>query len=51
MRKLEKLKTHCDGVIEQSGVYLSDLYCIMVLHFYLIEIVFYLMNRNRIRTI
>ena len=24
MRELEKLKTHFDGVIEQSGVYLSD---------------------------
>ena len=24
MRKLEKLKTHFDGIIEQSGVYLSD---------------------------
>ena len=24
MRELEKLKTHCDGVIEQSGAYLSD---------------------------
>ena len=25
MRELEKLKTHCDGVIEQSRAYLSDL--------------------------